>query len=89
MTPTPAEISWYTSRLLNRCHSCYEKLDSVKTVVTDRIDYTVLEEKILCGHCGVQADYCAHGNWEGVHYMQQFEKENPKIAELLQKMVGK
>ena len=88
MTPSPAEIEYYTACLLYRCAGCYKSLNNnVKTVVMDRMDYTVLEEKLICINCGVQVDYWAHGHWEGKHYRQQFEQQHPKAAELIQKMV--
>lgn len=86
--PSPAEIEYYTCNLLNRCVGCYKSLDNnTKRVVVDRMDYTVLEEKLMCVNCGVQIDYWAHGHWEGGHYRKQFETEHPKAAELIQKMI--
>lgn len=89
MKITPAEIEYYTAMLLNRCAGCYGSLNNnAKTVVMDRMDYTVLEEKLVCMSCGVQVDYWAHGHWEGESYRKQFETQHPKAAELIQKMIG-
>lgn len=85
---TPAEVEYYVANLLDRCAGCYKKLDCTKSVNRDTINGTICEEKIICGHCGVQVDYYAYGHWEGDNYRQQFETEHPKAAELIKKMVG-
>ncbi len=88
MMPSPAEIEYYVANLLDRCAGCYGKLDNAKTVVMDRVDYTVCEEQVNCGHCGVKVDYYAYGHWEGDNYRMQFEAEHKKAAEIIRKIIG-
>ncbi len=45
-----------------RCEACsYWKLDDI---VTDRIDYTPCEVKIVCPKCNNECGYWAYGHWE-------------------------
>lgn len=89
MIPTPAEIQYYTMNLLDRCSSCYKTLDNAKSIIVDRVDYTVCEEETLCGHCNAKVDYWAYGNSERDGERVQFEKNYPKAAELIQRLTGK
>jgi hypothetical protein len=47
---------------INRCGKCFSK--NLNYEVTDKIDYTVCEERHYCKNCNFTVNYWAYGHWE-------------------------